>query len=277
MKPKLMVLIVAASLLLFSLPAAAAETNDVSAELKALVTKIETKLKAGQKDETNLTDEIKEFDTILAKHKDEKTDDVAQVLMMKAMLYFQVLDNTEKGIDVVKQVKRDFPETQPGKNADEIIENVKKQEEGKKIQRQLVKGSKFPDFDEKDIDGKHVSVSDYKGKVVLVDFWATWCGPCVHELPNVIKAYEKHHEKGFDIIGVSLDQSQDKLKGFLKDRKVTWQQFFDGKGWGNKLATKYGVQSIPATYLLDRDGKIIDKDLRGEALEGAVATALAKN
>jgi peroxiredoxin len=277
MKTRFLIAFAAFLLLLSNLPALSDETNDVSAELKALVTKVKTKLQENKKTEADLADELKEFDTLLAKHKDEKTDEVAQVLLMKAMLYFQVLDNTDKGVEIVKQLKSDFPDTKSGKGADDIIEQVKKQEEGKKIQRALVKGAKFPDFDEKDVTGKHLSVSDYKGKVVLVDFWATWCGPCVNELPNVVKAYEKHHEKGFEIIGVSLDQNEEKLKNFTKDRKMTWQQYFDGKGWGNKLAGKYGVQSIPATFLIDREGKIIDRDLRGEALEEAVAAALAKN
>jgi Peroxiredoxin len=257
--------------------AAAAEASQVSDELKALVTKIQTKLKEDKKTEADLADELKGFDALLDKHKGEKTDEVAQVLLMKAMLYFEVLDNTDKGVELVKQLKSDFPETKQGKDADQILESVKKQEESKKIQRALVKGTKFPDFDEKDVAGKHLSVADYKGKIVLIDFWATWCPPCVGELPNVVKTYEKHHEKGFEIIGISLDQDETKLKNFTKDRKMTWQQYFDGKGWGNKLAGKYGVQSIPATFLLDRDGKIIEKDLRGEALEQAVASALAKN
>jgi len=256
----------------------AAEPSDqLGDELKALVTKIQNKLKAGKKTEADLADELKEFDALLDKHKDQKTDEVAQVLLMKAMLYFEVLDNTDKCVELVKQLKSDFPETKPAKDADQILESVKKQEESKKIQRALVKGAPFPDFDEKDVAGKHLSVGDYKGKIVLVDFWATWCPPCVRELPNVVETYEKHHEKGFEIIGISLDQDETKLKNFTKDRKMNWQQYFDGKGWGNRLAAKYGVQSIPATFLIDREGKIIDKDLRGETLEQAVAAALAKN
>jgi peroxiredoxin len=266
-----------AALLLVNLAALAEQTNDVSAELKTLVDKVRDKLHGQSKTEADLAGELKEFDDLLAKHKDEKTDAVAQVLLMKAMLYAEVLDNPQKAIESFEQLKTDFPNTQSGKNAGEMIENVKKQAEGKKIQRSLVKGAKFPDFDEKDVAGKHVSIGDYKGKVVLIDFWATWCGPCVGELPNVVKAYEKHHEKGFEIIGVSLDQNQAKLTNFTKENKVTWQQFFDGKGWGNKLAVKYGVQSIPATFLLDREGKIIERDLRGDALEDAIAAALAKN
>ena len=140
-----------------------------------------------------------------------------------------------------------------------------------------MEGLKFPGFEEKDVAGKPLSIDNYKGKVVLIDFWATWCGPCVAELPNVLKVYEKHHGKGFDIIGISLDQDEAKLTSFTKQKNMTWQQFFDGQGWGNKLAAKYGVNSIPATFLLDGEGKIIGKDLRGEALEEAVTKALGAN
>jgi peroxiredoxin len=276
MKSKLLAAI-GTILLLFNLAVLAEQTNEVSAELKALVDKVRDKLHGQPKTEAELADELKQFDALLAKHKDEKTDEVAQVLLMKAALYAEVLDNPEKAIESFERLKTDFPNTQSAKNADQTIEAIKKQEEGKKTQRALVKGAKFPDFDEKDITGKHVSIGDYKGKVVLVDFWATWCRPCVGELPNVVKAYEKHHEKGFDIVGISLDQNEDKLKSFAKENNITWQQFFDGKGWGNKLAVKYGVQSIPATFLLDREGKIIDRDLRGDALEEAIAAAIAKN
>ena len=177
---------------------------------------------------------------------------------------------------LVKQLKREFPETKAGQGADQVLEALQKQEDTKKVQRSLVEGAKFPDFDEKDVTGKPISVANYKGKVVLIDFWATWCGPCVAELPNVLKAYEKHHSKGFEIIGISLDQDQTRLTTFTMQKNMTWQQFFDGKGWGNKLAAKYGVNSIPATYLLDGEGKIIAKNLRGEDLEQAVAKALTK-
>jgi len=111
---------------------------------------------------------------------------------------------------------------------------------------------------------------------VLLDFWATWCGPCVRELPSVIKTYDAHHKQGFEIIGISLDKDRKKLASFTKENNMTWPQYFDGLGWQNKLAVKYGVSSIPATYLLNGAGTIIGKDLRGEDLEQAVAKALAK-
>jgi len=276
MKLKLITALAVLSLWFTNSRGLAAEAAGAQEELKDLITKVQDKLKEGKKTDADLADELKGFDELLAKHKGEKTDDVAQILYMKAMLYLQVLDNTDKALAAADQLKRDFPETKQGQNAGKMIESIKEQEAAKKIARSLVEGSKFPDFDEKDVTGKPLSIAKYKGKVVMIDFWATWCGPCVRELPNVIKTYEAHHAKGFEIIGISLDKDQEKLTNFTKDQKMTWQQFFDGKQWSNKLAVKYGVNSIPMTYLLDGEGKIIGKGLRGEELEAAVSKALAK-
>src|ERR1041385_3403396 len=118
MKTKLTALIAGGCLLLSLAAATAAETSSVQDDLKGLVTKIKAKLQEGKTTEAELAPELKEFDTLLAKHKDEKTDEVAQILFMKAQLYLEVLDNTEKGVALVKQLKTDFPQTQLGKNAD---------------------------------------------------------------------------------------------------------------------------------------------------------------
>ena len=276
MKNKLILGLVAGALLWFGGQALAQDAKDTKAQLRDLVAKIQAQLQAGKKSEADLAPYLKEFDTLLAEHKGEKTDDVAQILLMKAMLYVQVMDNADKGVELVKQLKQDYPETAPGKQADTILASIEKQAAAKKIQAALAVGTVFPDFNEKDLAGKPLSVANYKGKVVLVDFWATWCGPCVGELPNVLKTYEKYQAKGFEIIGISLDDSKDALDKFIKDKGVSWVQFFDGKGWGNKLAAQYGVNSIPATYLLDGQGKILAKNLRGEALEAEVAKQLSK-
>jgi peroxiredoxin len=253
----------------------AADKGDAAAELKALIAKVRTKLSAGDRTEAALAPELKEFDALLAEHKGEKTDEVAQILYMKAALYEQVFKNKEKGDALMAQWEQDFPD-QAAKMKKAEAEMKAKRAEAEKAQAALKEGSKFPDFEEKDLAGKPLSIANYKGKVVLLDFWATWCGPCRAELPNVIKTYEAHHKDGFEIIGISLDKERDTLTSFIKEKNMTWPQFFDGGYWANKLAVKYGVNSIPATYLLDGQGAIIGKNLRGESLEEAVTKALAK-
>ena len=251
-----------------------AQTNDPSAELQALVGKINAKLMAGQTAETNLTDEIAEFSALLDKHKAEKTDAVAQILFAKIKLYFEVLRNPERGLELLKQLKSDFPETNLGKASDQMIADVQRQLEAIRMQHSLVPGARFPDFAEKDMSGKDISVSHFKGKVLLVDFWATWCVPCQMQLPYVRKAYEQFHNRGFDIIGISLDNDEQRLLGFLQDRKMSWSQIYQGKKWDNPIVQKYGIQAIPATFLLDGEGKILARDLKGDSLVEAVAKAL---
>jgi peroxiredoxin len=267
----LLIVTLTASLLLAAAPGAlgAEEKKDAKAQLEELVGKVRTKLGEGKSTEESLAAELKQFDALLAEHQGEKTDDVAQILFMKAMLYDQVLDQQSKGVELLEQLQKDFPDTAQAKTAGQMISAIKKQAE-------LVVGKTFPDFNEKDLDGEPLSIAKYKGKVVLVDFWATWCGPCVGELPNVLEAYKKHHDAGFEIIGISLDSDKAKLTTFIKQKEMPWKQYFDGKGWQTKLAQEYGISSIPATYLLDREGRIIARNLRGEALEAEVAKALAK-
>jgi peroxiredoxin len=269
MKAKLLSAVAILSLLLSAASGVAADKTDASIELKALITKIQTKLHDNKKTEADLAPELKEFDALLAEHKGEKTGEVAQILFMKAMLYQQVLKDTAKGDALMAQLKRDYPDSEP-------VQMMKHQEEAKKLKGALVEGAKFPDFAEKDVAGKPLSIANYKGKVVLLDFWATWCPPCRAELPNVIKIYDTYHKQGLEIIGISLDKDLEKLQSYTKEKNMTWPQFCDAKYWQNKLAVKYGVESIPATYLLDGQGIIIGKDLRGEELEQAVAKALAK-
>lgn len=116
-------------------------------------------------------------------------------------------------------------------------------------------------------DGKMVNLTDFKGKYVLVDFWASWCGPCRGENPNVVAAYNKYKDKGFTVFGVSLDQNKDKWLQAIKVDNLTWQHVSDLKGWGNEAAKLYGISSIPQNLLLDKEGKIVAKNLRGPDLD----------
>lgn len=135
-------------------------------------------------------------------------------------------------------------------------------------------GSK-PDIAFTAVDGTEIDLADYRGKVVLIDFWATWCGPCVAELPNVLRAYHKLHDQGFEIIGISFDQSKVKLERFVKREKMPWPQYFDGQGWGNMFGREYGISSIPAMWLIDKNGVLRDNNARAN-LEQKVQGLLAE-
>ena len=123
-------------------------------------------------------------------------------------------------------------------------------------------------------DGKEIALSSLKGKLVLIDFWASWCGPCRKEMPNVVKIYSKFKNKGFEIYGVSLDQDKEKWMEAITKDGINWPQVSDLKYWDNVAARIYNVQGIPYTVLIDKDGKIIAKNLRGQELEKKIAEVL---
>ena len=125
------------------------------------------------------------------------------------------------------------------------------------------------------LDGREVDLAKMKGKVVLIDFWATWCGPCVGEVPDVKAAYDKLHSQGFEIVGISLDDHKDDLISFTKDKGMSWPQYYDGQKWGNKFATQFGIDAIPAMWLVDKQGNLRDEDVRGR-LEEKVTKLLAE-
>ena len=134
-------------------------------------------------------------------------------------------------------------------------------------------GKDYIDFTMKNPKGEYVSLSDFAGKdkYVLVDFWASWCGPCRDEMPNVVNAYNNFKNKGFEIVGVSLDKDEDKWIQGIKDLKMTWPQMSDLKLWESEVVGLYAIQGIPHTILLDKEGKIIAKNLRGEELDAKLA------
>lgn len=137
-------------------------------------------------------------------------------------------------------------------------------------------GNTAPEFSAPSPDGKTISLKESLGKVTLIDFWASWCGPCRKENPNVVAMYNELHDKGFNIIGVSLDNpgGDQAWKDAIAKDGLTWNQVSNLKGWKDPIAEQYNVKSIPATFLLDASGKIIAKDLRGEELKAKVKELL---
>jgi len=125
------------------------------------------------------------------------------------------------------------------------------------------------------IDGRSVDLAQMGGKVVLVDFWATWCGPCVREVPTVRAVYDKLHAKGFEIVGISFDEKKAALQSFVLKEKMTWPQYFDGKGWNNAFGVKFGIESIPTMWLVDKKGVLRNVDAR-ENLGAKVEKLLAE-
>lgn len=142
------------------------------------------------------------------------------------------------------------------------------------IAKKTAIGQPAMDFSQNDPDGKAVKLSDFKGQVVLVDFWASWCGPCRAENPNVVEAFKKFKSKGFTVLGVSLDKEKDKWLQAIEKDELTWTHVSDLKYWDNEVSTMYGVRGIPANILVGKDGKILAKNLRGKDLHEKLAEVL---
>ncbi len=256
--------------------------NDDNAKYKALFAKMNADIETLMKEYTAYTDEQKKDTTFMkpfmerynAAGKDRTPMNKKFVEENRNSYIGLVTYRTIMGYDIDPTVvepefhkfSADLRATQAGKDIQAAIDGAKKSQIG--IQ--------FTDFTQYDPEGKAVSLSSLKGKYVLVDFWASWCGPCRAENPHVLAAYNKYKNRNFEILGVSLDEPNKKAEWLkaVKDDGLTWPQVSDLKEGGNTAAKLYGVQAIPFNFIMDPNGKIVAKNLRGDKLEAKLEELL---
>jgi thiol-disulfide isomerase/thioredoxin len=200
---------------------------------------------------------------------------------ISVLLVESLLNNPEIKVSEAEKVFNSLDEslrkTKAGQKTLEAIKNSKKQEveAQKKVQKPSTETA--PNFEGKSPEGKTISLKESMGKVTIIDFWASWCKPCRQENPNVVALYNELHSKGLNIIGVSLDDNLDKWKKAIADDKITWNQVSNLKGWKDPIAVQYNITQIPTTIIIDANGTIVAKDLRGDELKAKINELLAKN
>ena len=248
--------------------------NDAYQELRGQINDINKKMNAIYEamGDTTLSDEQKEAKQKEGAQLEEQYDNAIKEAVKKnitnpvgVFLFKQTFYNnsTAENTELLEQIPANFQN-------DEAIVKIKELTDK---QKKTAVGTKFIDFEMKTPDGKPVKLSDYvgKGKVVLVDFWASWCGPCRREIPNLVETYAKYKGKNFEIVGVSLDQDDAAWKDAIKKLNMTWPQMSDLKFWQSEGAQLYAVNSIPHTVLIDGEGTIIARGLHGEELQAKIA------
>ncbi len=191
------------------------------------------------------------------------------ILNMASMLQLEQVDSMVKSLS---------SEVKGGKMASDLIEKIEEAKAQNEMAASIKVGGTAPDFTMNDRDGKPVKLSDVysKQKYLLLDFWASWCAPCCAENPNVVENYKKYHDKGFEVLGVSLDKDKKAWEKAIENQGLIWIHVSDLQGWKNAASQQYGIRSIPANLLLDSDGKIVARDLRGEALGTKLSELLDK-
>jgi len=228
--------------------AVADHSEDAALKTEALFWRVAVAFRSGQADSPETKKAAEAF--FQAAPKDERGSQILAALAGQS-------DDPAKQSALYKRILKDYPDSPSAK----MVEG--------KLKRLDSVGKPF-DLEFTDaVKGSEVSMKTLKGKVVVVDFWATWCGPCVAEMPNMKKLYAEYKDKGVEFIGVSLDQPKeagglDALKKFVAEHEITWPQYYQGKGWESDFSRSWGINSIPAVFVVDADGKLYSLEARGK-------------
>ena len=256
--PYLFALVLFANQFIFSSPA---QSEEKKPPFDEVFQKLDAEVRAAlKKDRSTGLKELERVGNLLSK-------DYPNEHMPYAMLnaFARMTPDPGKGVKILKRLAA-------LDSSDPKIARIVSQAKGELKKREAL--GKPLDMKFKSLTGNEVDLSKMKGKVVLIDFWATWCGPCVREIPSVKKTYDKLNAKGFEIIGISMDSDKNKLEDFLAKNDMPWPQFFDGKGWKTSLAVEHGISSIPAMWLVDKKGNLVDQNARAD-LEAKVEKYLS--
>lgn len=214
-----------------------------------------------------LQDEYKTFEIDFIKNNPDA--------LISALLLDRTIAMNTAEIDEVQAMydglSQEIKDTNPGKK---VLELLVKKREAEEANKTTAVGAKAPEFSGPNPDGEVLALKDVMGKVTLIDFWAAWCKPCRAENPNIVSVYEKYHDKGLNVIGVSLDRSAEAWKKAILDDGLDWQQISNVAYFDDPIAKMYNVKAIPAAFLLDENGVIVAKNLRGPALEAKVSELL---
>jgi thiol-disulfide isomerase/thioredoxin len=273
--PKMMAGVLAA--LLLTGVSARADEATYNAEMAKIHDQIQKKLDAGKKTEADFSQEFEALDSLIATEDSQNTNHIATAWYLKGQIYLLAIDDPEKSQAIFKKISVQYPTFELASDAGHKAEALETEVAAKRIRDSLVPGTAFPDFAEHDLAGNSLSVSNYPGKVVFVDFWATWCPKCMVEMPSVIKFNKSHHEQGLQIIGICANKAEEEsdLKTYLKKNPdMDWPQYYDGQWWQNKLVVKYGVDATPFNIIIGRDGKIAAVNVHDDDLEKALTKAL---
>ncbi len=242
-------------------------------ELRNLKSRIQSKFSQGRRTPAEFSSELKEFENLAAKYGETDSESAADALLTKAILYQEVFQDRAGAQAIADQIKPRFPHTQVAAKLGAFSTPPTGPQTTPTSQDTLVVGAKFPDFEVLDLNGEALSLGTRPAKFIMLNFWASTSIDSVQDLPKLLSAYKRYREKGFEVIGISLDTDRESLMELTREFAIPWPQHLSLPGSENDLGRKFGIGKLPANFLLDGQGKILARDFRGGGIEQAVADA----